>query len=68
MQRIVLKIHKNSDFYLVFTFICPYMQHLPRVAIHRYAYYCFLRINRDFCPNVIEIEYFGNYERFWILC
>ena len=28
----------------------------------------FLRINRDFCPNVIEIEYFCNYERFWILC
>ena len=28
----------------------------------------FLRINRDFCPNVIEIEYFCRYERFWILC
>ncbi len=28
----------------------------------------FLRINRNFCPNVIEKEYFCNYERFWILC
>ena len=37
MQRILLKIHKNSDFYLVFTFVYPYMQHLPSVAIHRYA-------------------------------
>lgn len=41
MQRIILKIYKNSDFYLVFTFVYPYMQHLPSVAIHRYAYYCF---------------------------
>ena len=34
----------------------------------RWGLLLFLRINRDFCPNVIEIEYFGNYERFWILC
>ena len=28
----------------------------------------FIQLMDKMSPNVIEKEYFGNYERFWILC
>ena len=39
MKRIVVKLIKNRGFLTEFYVLALYMQHLPSVAIHRYAYY-----------------------------